>query len=388
MFSEPEKTAQNNPVTITQISVGDHPQYMGHEKIFKIEAPEHKFTAFIGVHSTALGPALGGIRFKYYEDENAALTDVLRLSEAMTWKNAAGGLNHGGGKSVIMAPSPDMRKPDAHILRLFAEGLNAVNAQNPVYFGAEDMNMDEDSMNLILETSPWIKGGSVSNPEIVGGTPSPLTALGVFECMKVAVRYKLGRENLNGLRISMQGLGNVGGALAEYLHEQGAILTGCDVADAAFDILQAKGVQITRADLENIYDVPADIFAPNAIGGTLTDENVQRLKNAGVKIVCGAANNQQQDQSSGAQSRKMRDLDILYCPDYIVNAGGVIWVAKVGEGAQAVTEAIRTGVPARFEDILRLHEANPDQDMAALASLYARQRVKAANNGNKQNAGL
>ncbi|MCB9983583.1 MAG: Glu/Leu/Phe/Val dehydrogenase [Rhodospirillales bacterium] len=378
MTSEPTVKIQENPIKASEISAEHHPQYMGHEKIFKIEAPEAQFTAFIGIHSTVLGPALGGIRFKYYEDENAALTDVLRLSEAMTWKNAAGGLNHGGGKSVIMASGPDMRKPDENILHLFALGLNIINAPTPVYFGAEDMNMNEESMNIILETSPWIKGGSATGPDIVGGTPSPLTALGVFECMKVAARHKLGSDNLEGLRVSMQGLGNVGGALAEYLHEQGAILTGCDIADQAFDLLKAKGVQVTRVSLEDIYDVPADIFAPNAIGGTLTDDNIQRLNTAGVKIICGAANNQQQDQSGGSQSRLLRNLGVLYCPDYIVNAGGVIWVAKVGENAHTVTDEIRTGVPARFEEILNMHEQNPDQDMAALASLYARKRVEAA----------
>ena len=369
-------------INITEISAAHHPQYMGHEKIYKIHAPKQNITAFVGIHNTALGPALGGIRFKYYEDENAALTDVLRLSEAMTWKNAAGGLDHGGGKSVIMAPSVNLRRPTDEILAIFAQGLNIVNNSQPVYFGVEDMNMDETSMNKLLKTTKWIKGGTAPSPEIVGGTPSPLTAIGVFECMKIAARHKLGKENLEGVRVSMQGLGNVGSALAQYLHEQGAILTGCDVFDSAFEDLRTKDVQIVRVSLDEIYDAPTDIFAPNAIGSTLTDTNIARLKTAGVQIVCGAANNQQQDQSGGHQSRLMHDLGILYCPDYIVNAGGVIWVAKVGQDAKTVTQDIRTGVPRRFEEILKIYESASDQDMASIAARYARQRVEAAQSQN------
>ena len=374
-------------IDVTEISAASHPQYMDHEKIYKIHAPEQNITAFVGIHNTALGPALGGIRFKYYEDENTALTDVLRLSEAMTWKNAAGNLDHGGGKSVIMAPSADLRHPTDEILAIFAQGLNIINAGTPVYFGAEDMNTDETSMNKLLETTRWIKGGTAPSPDVVGGTPSPLTAIGVFECMKIAARHKLGKENLKDVHISMQGLGNVGGALAQYLHEQGAILTGCDVVDSVFEDLETKGVQVVRVGLNEIYDAPADIFAPNAIGGTLTDTNIKRLKTADVQIVCGAANNQQQDQSGGHQSRLMHDLYMLYCPDYIVNAGGVIWVAKVGQDAKTVTKEISTGVPRRFEEILQIYESATDQDMASLAARYARRRVETAQSQNSQNTG-
>ncbi len=175
---------------------------------------------------------------------------------------------------------------------------------------------------------------------------------------------------------------------AEYLHAQGAILTGCDVADSVFEELQTKGIQIKRVGLDEIYDAPADVFAPNAIGGTLTDDTIARLKTAGVQIVCGAANNQQQDQTGGSQSRLMHKIDMLYCPDYIINAGGVIWVAKVGENAKTVTEDIRTGVPRRFKEILDRHEDTPDKDMASIAAHYSHQRVEAAQLQSKsQNTG-
>ena len=152
--------------------------------------------------------------------------------------------------------------------------------------------------------------------------------------------------------------------------------------DTIFETLQNEGIKIQRVGLDDIYDAAADLFAPNAIGGTLTDENIQRLHNAGVKIVCGAANNQQQDQAGGTQSHLMHDLGILYCPDYIVNAGGVIWVAKVGEDAKLISEDIRTGVPKRFEDVVKLQEEYPDQDMASLASLYSKRRVQKAQDQN------
>ena len=373
-------------VTVTEIDARQHPQYMDHETVYKIHAEAAGITAYVGVHSTALGPGLGGIRYQYYKDDYAALNDVLRLSEAMTWKNAAGALNHGGGKSVVMAPEGS-RKPPKDTLDVLAHGLNKINENGAVYFGAEDMNIDEEALDYIAQTAPWIKGVTSDDETVVSGSPSPLTAIGVYECVKVAAKFKLGKDTLEGVRISMQGLGSVGGSLAEKLSRDGAILIGCDTADEALTSLAAKGVDVQRVGLDEIYDAPADIFAPNAIGGTLTDENIQRLKAAGVQIVCGAANNQQADQKTGAQSKLMHELGILYCPDYIVNAAGVIWVAMVGENAAQVREDIRTGVPRRFAEVLEIHKNNPDRDMASIASEYARARVEAAQKSHEHSNG-
>lgn len=374
-----------NTVSVSEVPVSDHPQFMGHERVFKISEETTGFTAFVGVHNTALGPGLGGIRYKHYDTEDEALTDVLRLSEAMTWKNAAGGLNNGGGKSVIMAQEGQDRPSDA-ALTIMAAGFNIINKDQPLYFGAEDMNISEYALDKMLETTPFIKGATSEDPEVVSGNPSPLTAIGVFECMKVAVKHKLGRDSLQGVRVAMQGLGAVGGTMAKLLHDEGAILIGTDTSAAVFEKLSAEGVEIEKVELDQIYDVKADIFAPNAIGGTLTDANVQRLKAAGVQIVCGAANNQQADQIGGAQSKLMHTLGILYCPDYIVNAAGVIWVAKVGENAQQVTEDLKTGVPRRFSEVLELANNNPDRDLASIASEYARKRVEDAQNGQEQHS--
>lgn len=363
---------------IELLDVSSHAQYMGHEKLYKIHNNASNVTAFVGIHNTALGPSLGGIRFKHYDSEDEAIHDVLRLSEAMTWKNAAGGIPFGGGKSVIMAPEGS-RQASNDALNVFAEGLNAINAGTPSYFGAKDMNISEANLDHIKAQAPWIKGGIDENPDIVSDSPSPLTAIGVFECMKVAIQNILGQDSAKGIRVSMQGLGDVGGALAKHLHEDGAILMGADISAAPFEELQRQGVKIERVGPDDIYDQPADIFAPNAIGGTLNENTLPRLKAAGVKVICGAANNQQDDQSGNTQSKQLHDMGILYCPDYIVNAGGVIWVAKYGENAKETEDGIREGVPRRFADVLKQYSMNGERDMASIASQYAKERVDNAN---------
>ncbi len=368
---------KTSDITVSDIAINNHPQFMGHENVFKIQSPQHGFTAFIGVHSTALGPGLGGTRYKEYATEDEALSDVLRLSEAMTWKNSAGEINHGGGKTVVMAIE-GQRLPSDTTLQILAQGLNIINQNSATYFGAADMNVGESCLNYMQTFTKWIKGTSSTDPKIVGGDPSPLTALGVYECMKVAAKHKLNKNSLSGVRVSMQGLGAVGRTLAKYVYDDGGIITGCDTNPEAFTLLNSMGVEITQVGLDEIYDAPADIFAPNAIGGTLTAETIDRIKTAGVKIICGAANNQQQDQIGGTQSRILRDNGILYCPDYIVNAGGVIWVAHVGDNTTKTTEIIRSGVPRRFESLLEKHEADPTSDMASLAAQYSRRRVQNA----------
>lgn len=372
-------------IRVSEVPVENHPQYMDHESVYKITEPDNNFVAFVGIHNTALGPGLGGIRYRAYENEAEALTDVLRLSEAMTWKNAAGGLDHGGGKSVMIAQKGQDRPSDI-ALQIMAEGFNIINKSRILYYGAEDMNISEYALDKMLETTPYIKGATSDDPTVVSGNPSPLTAIGVFECMKVAAKHKLGCDSMNGVRVSLQGLGAVGGTLAKLLYEDGAILFATDTSAAAFEKLKAESVEFEKVGLDEIYDIEADIFAPNAIGGTLTDEHINRLKNAGVQIVCGAANNQQADQIGGSQSKLMHNLEMLYCPDYIVNAAGVIWVAKVGENAEQITKELREGVPKRFAEILELAKNNPDRDLACIASEYARKRVEDAENANRQHS--
>lgn len=364
-------------ITVTAIDISNNPQYMDHETVYRIHNVDKNIIAFAGLHNTALGPGLGGIRYKSYANEEEAIKDVLRLSEAMTWKNAAGGLKHGGGKSVIMAIDGEP-KPTKDALITMAEGLNIINKEQPTYFGAEDMNISEECLNFMARHTPWLKGATSSDPAIVGGAPSPVTAMGVFECMKVAAKHTLGQDSLKGLKISMQGLGAVGRALAEHAYNDGAEIIACDTVDAPFKMLEDKGIKITRVGLDEIYDIKADIFAPNAIGGTLHAETIERLAKASVKIVCGAANNQQRDQKTNTESKILHDKGILYCPDYIVNAAGVIWVSKVGEDkAQSIAE-IKEGVPRRFAEVLEIAAAKPDKHLGEIASAYSRKRVARA----------
>lgn len=357
-------------VAIESVDVSCHPEFKGHEKVYRVEGRAAGVVAFVGVHSTVLGPAEGGIRYKFYEDEDAAITDVLRLSEGMTLKNAAAGLSAGGGKSVIMALE-GQNKPSESVLMVLAEALNEINARGAVYYGAQDMNVSEENLNFMAEHTRFIKGASALEPSVVGGNPSPLTALGVFEAMKVAVHEVLGREGaLEGLRVSLQGIGSVGACLARLLAPHGVELTACDVNDAVFEALAEDGIIIRRVGLDEIYDVEADVFAPNAVGGTLTDETVERIAAAGVKIVCGAANNQQKDQVGHRQSKRLQELGVLYCPDFIVNAGGIIWVNQVGESAVAVTERVRTHMPHSLKHIIDLHTRS-GLDLGRAAEEYA-----------------
>jgi len=368
-----------NDVSTEIIDVSAHPQFMDHHAIYRISGALEdgaQVVAFACVHNIALGPSLGGIRYKAYADEQAALADGLRLSEAMTWKNAAIGLNHGGGKTVIMAPEGG-KKPTRAILEIVAEGLNQINSAGAVYYGAQDMNISQDDIDTLSALSPWMRGKSAQDPNEVGGSPSPLTAMAVVECIKVAAKHALGKDSLEGVRISMQGLGTVGGEMARLLHGAGAVLIGCDTKDAAFAELRAQGVVIEQVGLDEVYDVKADIFAPNAIGGILTDASVQRLHEAGVKAVCGAANNQQQDQTGGAQAKLMHSLGMLYSPDYIVNAGGVFWVAEQGKNSVKARDYIRTQVAKCFGDVLAMADEHPQTDLATLARDYAEARVEA-----------
>jgi leucine dehydrogenase len=373
------ETAMNEEydVDVQILDVSKHPEYKRHEFLFRMSAPAHDFVAFVGVHSTVLGAGEGGIRFKSYDSEDEAITDVLRLSEGMTLKNAAAGLSAGGGKSVVMARE-GLAKPDDAVLRLLAAGLNKINADKTLYYGAQDMNISEANLNMMTGYTQFIKGATATEPSIVGGNPSPLTAIGVFEAMKVAVAEKFGPETpLSDMTVSMQGIGSVGGDLARLLHEAGATLIASDVSDEAFAALDADGVKVKRVGLEEIYDAEADVFAPNAIGGTLTTKTVSRLNANGIKVVCGAANNQQRDQVGHKQSKLMAELDVLYCPDFIVNASGIIWVNQVGENALEVQNRVRTHMPASLKRIL---DMQPEQggDMGSIAEDYALGVVKAA----------
>ncbi len=289
--------------------------YDGHETIRRIEDEATGLLAFIGIHNGNLGPALGGCRMFSYISEADAVRDVLRLSRGMTYKNALAGLPLGGGKSVIVG-DPRKLKTDALISALG----RAVEGLGGRYITAEDSGTNEHDMITISKATSYVVG-LPSEAGSVGGDPSPVTAYGVYKGVKACAARRYGSDSVKGLKIAVQGLGAVGYALCEYLHAEGAILTVTDVREESLNRAQTEmpGVSVVAPDA--IFDVEANIFAPCALGAQINDETVPRLK---VDIIAGAANNQL---ATPAHGQMLTDKGILYAPDYVINAGGVICVS-------------------------------------------------------------
>jgi leucine dehydrogenase len=292
----------------------------GHEQVVFFNYPEVGLRAIIGIHNTVLGPGLGGCRMRLYPSEDAAIEDVLRLSEGMTYKSALAGLPLGGGKACILA-DPKMKEGREALFRKFGECLNAVMGR---YITAEDMGTSVSDMMYVKETSKHVVGTDTN----LGGSgdPSPWTAHGVFLAMQAAAErvFDTGRS-LKGKRVSVQGIGHVGMYLVEHLAKEGAIVTVSDTHQAVVDEAVKKfGAQ--AASLDGIYDVPSDIFSPCAVGQTINSKTLPRLK---TKIIAGAANNQLSDSSVYSI---ISDRGILYCPDFVINSGGVICVCAEATG--------------------------------------------------------
>ncbi|MFC3900785.1 Glu/Leu/Phe/Val family dehydrogenase [Aliicoccus persicus] len=275
--------------------------------------------AIICIHDTTLGPALGGTRFWNYETEEEAITDVLRLARGMTYKNAAAGLNIGGGKAVIIGDPKEIKSEE--LFRAFGRFVHSLNGR---YITAEDVNTTvQDMDNIYLET-PYVTGISESYGS--SGNPSPKTALGVYMAMKRTAQEVFGTDSLKNRTIAVQGVGTVAYAVCEYLHKEGAKLIVTDINEEAVQrAVDNFGAEAVGVD--DIYDVEADIYSPCALGATLNDDTIPRLK---VKAVCGAANNQLA--STQKHSEMLEERGILYAPDFVVNSGGVINVSDELEG--------------------------------------------------------
>ena len=290
-----------------------------HEIVRRIEFSDG-LVGFIAVHNTNLGPALGGLRMRAYESEDDALFDVLRLSRGMTYKNAMAGLPLGGGKAVIIGDHRKDKTSD-----LMREMGRAVESLDGEYVTAEDSGSSEEDMTYIAEETAHVTGLPPTIPEgqtfgELGGNPSPLTALGVFEGMRAAVKHKHGADSLDGMHVAVQGVGAVGLALCRLLAQDGAKLTVTDVSEHSLSEAMAELPALHVVAPEEIYSVEADIFAPCALGAVLNDMSIPQLK---ARIVAGAANNQLLGPAHGAM---LDQAKIVYVPDYVVNAGGVICV--------------------------------------------------------------
>lgn len=274
--------------------------------------------AIIAIHDTTLGPALGGTRMWTYESEEAAIEDALRLARGMTYKNAAAGLNLGGGKAVIIG-DPRTDKND-EMFRVFARYIEGLNGR---YITAEDVGTTEEDMDLIHLETDYVVGTSTGSG--ASGNPSPVTALGVYKGMKAAAKEAFGDDSLAGKTIAVQGVGNVAYALCDYLHEEGAKLIVTDINEEAVQrAVNAFGA--TAVGIDEIYSQEADIFAPCALGAVINDETIPQLK---VKVIAGSANNQLKDPAHGDQ---IHEMGIVYAPDYVINSGGVINVADELDG--------------------------------------------------------
>src|SRR4051812_42874298 len=290
-----------------------HMVEMGHERVLVCSNPDVGLKAIIAVHSTVLGPGLGGVRMWPYGSTDEAITDVLRLSRGMTYKAAAAGLNLGGGKAVIIG-DPKKEKSEA-LLRAFGRYVESLNG---LYITAEDVGTDLDDMEVIQHETRWVTG--VSPEHGGGGDPSPVTAFGVLQGIQAAVASHSGDSTLKGRSVAVQGLGNVGYNLARFLREAGAKIFAADINPETTDRARDElGVEVVPTS--EILEVPCDVVAPCALGAALNDESIPRLR---CQIVAGAANNQLADERR--HGLELHNRGILYAPDFVINAGGLISV--------------------------------------------------------------
>lgn len=297
----------------------DAPALNNHEQVVFASDNETGLKAIIAIHNTSLGPALGGCRVWNYEDEEAALRDVLRLSEGMTYKSALAGLNLGGGKSVILGRVRDIGNEAA--FRAFGRMIDSLGGR---YVTAEDVNTTPQMMEWVHEETDYVAGLS---PDLGGsGDPSPFTAYGTFVGIKSAVNKAFGSDSLEGKTVAVQGLGHVGIYLVEHLSKAGAKIIVTDIKDERIDeMLKIKNVSAVSPD--EIYDVEMDVFAPCALGSVVNDDTIDRLK---CQVIAGAANNVLSDYDK--HGKILLDRGVLYAPDYAINAGGVINVYGEFEG--------------------------------------------------------
>src|SRR5690554_555750 len=282
-----------------------------HEQVVFCHDKDTGLKAIIGIHNTVLGPALGGTRMWNYTSEWEALNDVLRLSRGMTYKSAISGLDLGGGKAVIIGDSKKDKNPE--MIQAFARYVDSLSGR---YITAEDVGTTTADMDLIHSITPYVTGIS----ESLGGSgnPSPVTAYGVFMGLKAAVKYKFGSDDLNGKKVFVQGIGNVGATLVKHLSEAGAIVTISDINEAKLEeISRLYNATIYRG--HNLFAEEMDVYSPCALGATINDKTIPQLK---AKVIAGAANNQLSDELKNGKD--LQERGIVYAPDFLINAGGII----------------------------------------------------------------
>jgi leucine dehydrogenase len=341
----------------------DLPDFDEHEEIHFVTNDECGLRAIIAVHSTHLGPAAGGCRLWHYAKDAEALTDALRLSRGMSYKNAMAGLPLGGGKAVILADEDRSKTPD--MLHAFGKAVDHLGGR---YVTAEDVGMSVADMIEVRRSTQFVAGLPNSGSD-VGGDPGPHTSLGVLLGLNAAVKRALGKDTVDGLHIALQGAGSVATGVALHACAEGARLSIADVDPAkAQKLADATGGTIVSPD--EILTLEADVLSPNALGAILTESTIAELK---VPVVAGGANNQLATPEDG---ERVHQRGILYAPDYVINAGGIINVCTeyLADGdAKLVRERIE-GIPVRLEQIWAESQAS-GRDPAAVADAMAQRLI-------------
>lgn len=361
-----ESTSLKTP-TVDEVDesfpIFDKLQSYEHEQIVVCSAPEAGLKAIIAIHNTTLGPALGGTRMWPYNNEQEALRDVLRLSRGMTYKAAISGLNLGGGKAVIIG-DPRTDKTE-EMFRAFGRYVDTLGGR---YITAEDVGIEVQDMEWVSMETKYVTG----IPKSIGGSgdPSPVTAYGVYMGMKACAKKAYGSDSLDGKRIAVQGAGHVSSYLVEFLSKENAELFISDIYEDKVSALADK-VGATVVDPDAIYSKDVDIFSPCALGGVVNDDTLDTFK---CDIIAGAANNVLDEEDKHGQM--LIDRDILYAPDYVINAGGLINVASELEGyneKRAHDKASR--IYDVILDILHYSDEN-DMPTYAASNILAEKRIR------------
>ncbi len=287
------------------------PSFNDHEQVVFCHDKDTGLKAIIGIHNTTLGPALGGTRMWKYNNEWEALNDVLRLSRGMTYKSAISGLNLGGGKAVIIGDASKDKTPE--LITRFGQFVNSLSGK---YITAEDVGTTTPDMDLIRDVTPHVTG--ISEARGGSGNPSPVTAYGVYMGMKAAAMHQFGSASLEGKKILVQGTGHVGETLIKHITDEGATVFISDINEERMQAVAAQyGATIFAG--EDLYSAEVDIYAPCALGATINDDTIERLK---AKVIAGAANNQLAVEQ--VHGRILMEKGIAYAPDFLINAGGII----------------------------------------------------------------
>lgn len=299
--------------------VFDSMSFKDHEQVVFCNDPDTGLKSIIAIHNTTIGPALGGCRMWNYESEAAALKDVLRLSRGMSYKAAIAQLNLGGGKSIIIGNAKEEKSEI--LFRSFGRFVDSLSGR---YITAEDVGTSVHDMEWVRMETQYVTG--ISRALGGSGDPSPVTAFGTFIGMKATVKKHFGKDNLAGLKVSVQGVGHVGYQLCKYLHKDNVELFVTDIYEESLKrVADEFGAKVVKPD--EIYGLDVDIYAPCALGATINDDTIHKFK---VSIIAGAANNQLEVESKHGEI--LKELGILYAPDYAINAGGLINVANELEG--------------------------------------------------------